>query len=344
MRSPLARSIYALVLIAIAIAASGALLVDYIGVAPVFCADGGGCDALRQTAFARPLGVPLPAIGVVAFFVLAMLALSRGPRVRQANLFVAGFGGVVGLSLLLLQLVLGHLCPYCAAVDVSSVLLALLAVDRFRSALDPPSGPVASLLASSALAAALVAPFAFSRYQSAKVPRVIAEELARTAPGTVTIVDFVDFECPHCRRMQEQLGPLVAAQSDRVHVVRKLVPLTRIHPHALAAAKAACCADVLGKGEAMADALFQTNVEDLTPEGCAHIAETLGLPLDKYSACLTSPDTDARLARDRKEFDQAALKTDGLPLMWVGSHKLMGRQEDGTLSRVLGEAVAHAGS
>jgi protein-disulfide isomerase len=202
---------------------------------------------------------------------------------------------------------------------------------------------------SAPLAASAIVPFVWAAYVSLRVPPaaplppVIAEELSRTPSGELTVVDFVDFECPFCRVMQGRLAPLLA-DKPRVHLVRKMVPLTRIHPHALAAAKAACCGDALGKGEAMAAALFETKVEDLTPEGCAHVAETLGLPLDKYQTCIDSPETDARLARDRQEFDQAAVKGDGLPLMWVGRRKIMGVRDSDTLARALAEALAGVGS
>jgi uncharacterized membrane protein/predicted DsbA family dithiol-disulfide isomerase len=344
MRSRVARWAVVIVLLGVGLAASGALFVDYTNVSPVFCAEGGGCDALRQTAFARPLGVPLPVAGIVGFFALAMLALTRGARVRQANLLLSLAGGLVGLTLLVVQLVVHHLCPYCAAVDISAVLLGLLAIDRVRSSWDPPLGRLPAFTSSICLTAAIVAPTLWARHVAGRVPGVIADELARTPKGAVTIVDFVDFECPFCRQTQERLGPKILADKDKIRLVRKMVPLTRIHPHALAAAKAACCAEILGKGDAMADALFQTSVDDLTPDGCARVAAGIGLPLDQYRACLASPDTDARLAKDRHEFDQAAVKGDGLPLMWVGSHKLMGAQDDATLSRVLGEALARAGS
>ena len=47
-------------------------------------------------------------------------------------------------------------------------------------------------------------------------------------------------------------------------------------------------------------------VDDLTTDGCAKLAESLGLPIGAYNACVSSPDTDARLAKDKHEFDQAA--------------------------------------
>jgi protein-disulfide isomerase/uncharacterized membrane protein len=338
------RSVLALLFTGVGLAASAALLVDYATTSPVFCAEGGGCDALRQTVVAHPLGIPLPAFGLLGFFVLAMFTVSRGPRVRLGNLVVAGIAGVAGLGLLGAQVAFGHFCPYCAAVDASAVLLAGLAWDRRRAAWDPPSGALPALGMAFGLSVAVVLPFAWASFAPRHVPPVIAKELAETPKGKVTIVDFVDYECPFCRQMQAKLAPQVEAEKDKVRVVRKLVPLTRIHPHALAAAKASCCADALGKGDAMADALFKTNIEDLTPEGCARLAEQLGLPLEKYNECVGSPDTDARLARDRQEFDQAASKGDGLPLLWVGPFKIMGAQDDATVARALGEAIARAGS
>ncbi len=344
MRSPVARPVVVLLATAAGLAASAALLVDYTGALPVFCTEGGGCEAVRQTVYARPFGVPLPLVGVVAFLVLGVLALLRGARARQANLLVAGAGGLFAIAFLGIQVKIGQFCPFCVTVDSSSILLAVMAVERYRSGWDHPSGLLALLGSSMSLATALVAPFVWAHFEGTKLPPVIAEEIARTPRGEVTLVDFVDFECPFCRLMHEKVRPLLAAQKDKFRVVRKLVPLTRIHPHALAAAKAACCAEALGKGDAMADALFRTSAGDLTLDGCARVAESLGLPADKFRACLDSPETMARLARDRRDFDQTAVKGDGLPMMWVGAHKMMGAQDDATVSRVLSEAVAGEGS
>ncbi|HKP55250.1 MAG TPA: vitamin K epoxide reductase family protein, partial [Polyangiales bacterium] len=65
---------------ALALAASAMLFVDYVRPAPVFCAPDGGCGLVRQTAFAYPLGVPLPAIGVLGMFAVAVSGLIPGRR------------------------------------------------------------------------------------------------------------------------------------------------------------------------------------------------------------------------------------------------------------------------
>ncbi len=338
MRSPRVQSAVVVLLTALGLAASGALLIDYSTPAPVFCAEGGGCDALRQTRFAYPFGLPMPLFGVVGFLVLAVLAVTRGARVRTTNAGVAGAAGLVGLALLTLQALLRHFCPYCAVVDLASVGLAWLALSRRRGGWDPPSGALAALASSLVLAASLAAPFAWASHEASKVPPVIEEELARGPAGQVTVVEFVDFECPFCRELQATLAPILAGRPGRVRLVRKLVPLTRIHPHALDAARAAACADAMGKGEAMAEALFATEVDDLTVEGCARAATRVGLPLEPYRACLESPATEARLRSDRETFDRATRKGDGLPLVFVGRSKLMGAQDEATLVRALAKA------
>jgi len=344
MRSAVLLWTLTLVLIAVGLAASTALLVDYTKLNAVFCADGGGCAALRHSSYGHPFGVPLPIPGLVGFVLMGALTLGRGLRVRQVNRVVATGAGVIGLGLISLQLTLGHVCAYCMAVDGSALVLMVLSWNRLRRAWDPPEGNAVPRVAAVALALAVGGPLTWGKLYKAPVPAVIREELARTPKGKVPVVDFVDFECPFCRMAQEKLAPLLAARKDQVWVVRKLVPLTSIHPHALAAAKAACCAEALGKGDAMADALFTADIDELTPEGCAHIAESLGLPADKYSACVVDPATDERIARDRRDFNSAKSKDDGLPLMWIGSEKVMGARTDDTFERVLNEAASRAGS
>jgi predicted DsbA family dithiol-disulfide isomerase len=94
----------------------------------------------------------------------------------------------------------------------------------------------------------------------------------------------------------------------------------------------------------MADALFAAPVDDLTSSGCERIAVSLGLDAGAYEACLADPATTARVEADKGEFEKAATKHDGLPLMWVGDTKLMGLQEPSAIRRAVERAIAHAGT
>ncbi len=343
-KGTLARSAALLAPTLAGLVASAILLVDYVRPAPVFCDEGGGCDAVKRTAFAAFLGVPTPAYGVAAFLALGLLALQQGARVRLAQVVLAGVGTGLALFLIAVQVTLGRFCPFCLTADVSTCLVLAAAIFRYRGAWDLPSGAALRFAGGGALAVALAVPLAVGFTRKPKpppVPEVVAAEMARTPEGQVTVVDFADFECPFCRRTHAALAPVVEASKGRVRVVRKQVPLVRIHRYSLDAARAACCAESLGKGDAMADALFTAPVEELTPEGCARLAASLGLDRQAFRACVDDPKTDARIDADITAF--RAAKGHGLPTLWIDGEKLEGMQSEESLKSAILGAIARKG-
>src|SRR5262249_38529094 len=149
-------------------------------------------------------------------------------------------------------------------------------------------------------------------------PDVIARA---QVPGKVTIVEFVDFECPFCRELAPKLAAAVERATAPVEVVRKMVPL-RQHPHAHDAALAWCCADAQGKGDAMAAALFAAPPEQLTSEGCEQLALQVGCDRDRSRAALADPATEGRLARDLADAKAANIR--GFPTVFIGLQRISG--------------------
>ena len=205
---------------------------------------------------------------------------------------------------------------------------------------NPPEPRRSRALLAFTLAPALVVPVAIGSFRKATIPEAIAREIAQTPRGAVTVVDFADFECPFCRMTHASLAPLLSEHHDRVRVVRKNVPLKQ-HPHALDAARAACCGDQMGKGEAMADALFSAPVDELTPEGCAKLAASLGLDEDAFKQCTRDPATDARIHADQAAFKAA--QGHALPTLWIDEEKIEGMPQDDTLEKTLERAIARRG-
>lgn len=322
-----------------ALVASAILLVDYVRPGPVFCDAGGGCGKIKQTVFARPFGVPLPAIGLAGILGIGCTALVAGRRARLVQLVLGGFGGVAALALLGVQAAMGVFCPYCAIVDGAAIGLAVLSFVRFRKELDPPGGRIVLGAVVVALMASVAVPTFVGLNRKvipSHLPAAIAEEMKISGSGKVTIVDFLDFECPFCRMTHTELAPVLEAHKDKVRVARKHVPL-RIHPHAMNAAKASHCGELLGKGDEIADALFNAPPEDLTPEGCEKIAKDHGLDLEKYRACVDAPATAARIEKDKEAF--RAVDGQGLPTIWIDEVKLEGAQDRATLESVVEEAI-----
>jgi protein-disulfide isomerase len=155
--------------------------------------------------------------------------------------------------------------------------------------------------------------------------------------GTATVVEVVDFECPFCRRMQDRLTQAIAQTKAPVRVVRKMLPL-RIHNHAMPAALAYCCADIQGKGEAMAAALFAAPPDELSPEGCEKLAASVGCDLERYRKDL--PHAETRIAAEMAEVRAAGVRS--LPTVFIAGERIVGAAKTADeLTALLEHAVQH---
>lgn len=329
----------------VGLAFSAALLVDYLHT-PVFCGGhNSGCDHVRNSVWAHPFGAPLPVPGVVFFSAVLALAAAATPFARRALALVGGVAVVAGLSFVGLQaLVIHHFCKLCLVVDASAlgvgVSALLIARDEAATLTERLRVPTLAFMGS-----ALILPLAWGLSQPAPprrrvepvvaaMPDVIARE---QSAGVATVVEFVDFECPYCRRQQEAIAPVLASYGSRVRLVRKNVPLS-FHPHAAGAARAQCCADEQGRGDRMAEALF--TADDLTPEGCARLAERLHLDMATFRSCLASQRPEASLERDAN--DARAAGVGGLPTLWIGREKFEGLTDADALRASIDRALRAA--
>jgi uncharacterized membrane protein/predicted DsbA family dithiol-disulfide isomerase len=334
--TPRTREILLRVVALVGLAVSSLLLVDYLG-EPLVCG-AGGCGTVRESRFASILGLPTPAFGVALFG--AALVLSLIPR-RWARglLAVAGAAGALaGVAFLVIQIaVLKAICPYCVVADVAGILLGVLSLTT-RTV--PALGRRALALSAGAAILAAGLP-AGARLLRARPPEGLPEMVWREQrDGVATIVAFLDFECPVCRKEFEQVELLKKEFPDRLRVVRKHLPLDRIHPHARSAARASCCADELGHGEKMAEALFRVPAPMLAPEGCEGIAQKIGIDLTAYKACMLSDRPDRRIADD--EAEAARLQLRSVPVFWVGTEMFRGKQQDDVMRESIKRALARS--
>ena len=78
---------------------------------------------------------------------------------------------------------------------------------------------------------------------------------SRDAP--VTLVEYGDFECPHCRTAHPVVQEVVRTMGNDLQFVFRHFPLTRVHPHAEHAAEIAEAAGEHSKFWPMHDLLFE---------------------------------------------------------------------------------------
>jgi len=134
----------------------------------------------------------------------------------------------------------------------------------------------------------------------------------------VTLVEFVDLECPHCRIGVAKVDAILAANPGAVRVVYKAFPLSS-HPHAVDAARAAVAADRQAEFWEMMHLLLdhQDRLEARDLEG---YARQLKLDVARWRADMKSAAVAARVDEDRRTGD--ALHLHGTPTFYVNGREL----------------------
>jgi protein-disulfide isomerase len=168
-----------------------------------------------------------------------------------------------------------------------------------------------------------------------KVTLNMADSPMRGAPmAKVTIVEFSDFECPHCGAAHPVLSGLLQEYDGKVNLVFKNFPLDG-HKNAMTAAMAAVSAGKQGKFWEMADKLFE-HQRELSPEKIRALAQEIGLDMTRFDADMASPAVRERVEQDKKE--GIALNIQGTPTLFVNNRPF--REGAQHLSKYLREELA----
>ena len=157
-------------------------------------------------------------------------------------------------------------------------------------------------------------------------PPVGPQDHAQGKPDApVTLVEYGDYECPHCGRaypivkaVQEQLG-------DRLRFVFRNFPLAEAHPHATAAAEAAEAAAQQGKFWEMHDALFE-HQDALSNAHLLKYAERLRIDADKLQASLRKGEAAARVQADFTSGVRSGVN--GTPTFFINGRRFDGDWTD----------------
>jgi len=118
------------------------------------------------------------------------------------------------------------------------------------------------------------------------VPTTAADPVRGNAAAPVTIVEFSDYQCPFCARVNPTLARIRETYGDRVKIVFKDYPLPN-HPQAPKAAEAARCAGEQNKYWEMHDAMF-ANQRALEVPSLKQTARAIGLNGASFDQCLDS--------------------------------------------------------
>ena len=273
---------------------SAYLLLEYLNNSGGVCLTGGGCDAVRASSFAYPLGIPLPLFGVVFYAAAVWLTwrttdparlFGQDPRLLLAALGLVGIAVSAFLTGVEAFVIHGF-CTWCLVQAGAAVALGVAALSGSLASRD---GPMASrdasrrarrqaerasenerrslrrygAASSAAMAILVIGLLATSALAGAGAvapsPSTGVDLAPASAPrighGPVTVVEFADFQCPACAGTSSLLQQLVDAES--ITLVYRYFPLPQ-HPLAQLTATAAAAAALQGKFWPLHDKIFAT--------------------------------------------------------------------------------------
>ncbi len=126
----------------------------------------------------------------------------------------------------------------------------------------------------------------------------------------LTLVEFADFQCPFCMRVQPTIKALLEKYKGKIRLVYMHLPLPT-HSNAKAAAMAAWAAGQQGKFFEYHDQLFALKGK-IKPENYEQIAQALKLNSAKFNRDRQSPQSLAQVEANQQQAEN--LQINGTPI------------------------------
>lgn len=161
-----------------------------------------------------------------------------------------------------------------------------------------------------------------------------------SADAPVTIVEFSDFHCPFCKRVEDTLAQVLSRYGDRVKLVWRDYPIDKLHPQARKAHEAARCAADQGKFWPYHKALFAGPPRP--PDQLAAVAQEARLDMASFNACVAGGKHEAAVLKDVEEGRR--LEVTGTPTFFINGRVLSGAQPLEAFVRVIDDELTRSNS
>ncbi len=333
------------------------------------------CAAVSASRFSELLGFPVALLGASANAVLLLFLawfglaeVEQKPSARASVLTLSGFIAATSVVMgVISSVILKKGCPFCVVAYVLSFITFAAAWMGLRFV---PSRPLGSfktpiiIVAVAAFATMIARDNIGKSYQSDDLQRYAQEKVRewKNAPAVsiqtsdplvegasketakMTIVEFADFRCSHCKTAAPVLHAFVSAHPD-VRLEFQTWPLdgecntaiSRTDGASCLLARAVYCAQSSGGNGWAAHGYIFENQEQMmgveTIKGfLPKIAEAAGVPADKFTACTASP--EAKTAIEKQAAVGTSLQLQGTPTVFANGKRL----EGGQIMTVLTEA------
>lgn len=341
--------------------ASTYLLIVYVNGAPITCGASYGCDVVRASKWAISLGMPRPVQGVAFYgFMLFLLVLrTMMPKYQtrwlyRFSMIAATIGLLESAFLTFIQAVeIKAFCTWCIASAVAATIIFLaswfdapaelsdersyrelkLQLVSFVFALIFGVAAISYLtIPSSNGEPPTIAPLEASQEEIDLANKLLyPSDLQYEGPddAPLTIVEFVDFQCPACRAAHPELKKIREKYSGKIRFAIRQFPLPT-HDKAKGASLAALCAEQQGALYAYADEIIQG---ELDRDSLVKAAAMLRLDLNRFVPCLESEEAKNRVLRDLT--DGYRLNVTETPTLFLNTTMVQGLPSAEQLSELI---------
>lgn len=153
----------------------------------------------------------------------------------------------------------------------------------------------------------------------------------------VTIVEFMDFQCPPCKKASETVKEILTTQGDKARLVFRNFPRVEKHPYAVKAAEAAFCAHDQGKFWEYSKLLFE-NQRDLGEENLVRLAKEIGLDAEAFKSCLLSGVHGRRIIADMQLGRELGVAR--VPTFFINGIKIEGSKSKEDFLRIIEKVLS----
>lgn len=140
--------------------------------------------------------------------------------------------------------------------------------------------------------------------------------------GDVVVVEFMDYNCPFCRKAYSVLNDLTKETDIEVRFIEFPV----LGPMSTVASRAALAAEKQGKYVEFHDAMMQLSDRINNEQQVFDIAKEIGLDLDQLKKDMQDPEINAMIDENLQLAD--ALGVQGTPAFFVGDASIPGAPEN----------------
>ena len=151
----------------------------------------------------------------------------------------------------------------------------------------------------------------------------------------VTIIEYTDFECPYCARLQSMFDELLRAYPNEIKIVYKNYPLSS-HRYSAKAARIAMAAHAEGKFWPVHNRIFE-NYRRLNDNLLNQIRAEFGFDTPKFEAMMDSSEVTAKILSDINQGKNIGVK--GTPTVFINGELLRNKSFEG-FKQAIDQALA----